>query len=482
MATDASIPLQGVQPNPTNFISGFLDLGQKRLNLDKARATFDADVAQRQADSSSAQSAATVNAANVNPLIQQQQAHTSSAQTASQLAKYRLTGEQSQKALDIATGLVADPSFVKADSDSMLDKLNMARDQMVAQGIDPKIADVNITTLKYQAIHNPGQVQQTLKNMILSGQNASGQGASIAPSGPVLSNGTSTQMFNTNPLAGGVGAVPGVGVQAQVPPTGQEEIQADAQGNRYVVQRSPQGVIVGTRQVPGSTTGGAAPAQQAPAGPVNLPPNETPQTRDALQSERQQALNQVQSAPQLRQLNREIYGIAEGDVQTGKLGGLINRVASATGYNLGAGDATDYNTLGKMLARANQQLSQSMGPHTNAGLEQTNAANGTVEYDKNTIKKIASLNDALLTGVQMYQQGLEKAIKQNGIFGKREFDQAWGSAMDPDVLQFKNAVDNKNQGQIDMAIKRAGGKGSSGAKTLFDKLTTIDSLATNGRP
>src|SRR6185295_15026103 len=155
MATDASIPLQGVQPNPTNFISGFLDLGQKKLNLDKSRATFNADVAQRIADSSSAQSNATVNAANVNPLIQQQQAQTETAQTGSASAKFRLQGDQVQAAREIAAGFLQDPDFVNANPEGMIQKLSDARQFMIQRGIPPATAEATSAYLINKAFTDP---------------------------------------------------------------------------------------------------------------------------------------------------------------------------------------------------------------------------------------------------------------------------------------------------------------------------------------
>jgi hypothetical protein len=329
----------------------------------------------------------------------------------------------------------------------------------------------------------PKDVQKYVTDSLLQSQDIATHLDKIAPAPAAVNNGASTQF-----VAGGNQALTGVApgtpqgqpIPNQISPQAQEEIQTDAQGNRYIVQRSPQGAILATRPVPGSTTGGPSPDQPGavPAGPVNLPPNETPQTRDALLAERMSANQAIQQAPQMHNINQEVARLADSDIQTGNLGKIINRLKSATGYNLGKDDAADYNTLGKMLARSNATLSASMpGPHTNAGLEQTNAANGSPEYDKVTLKKIANLNDALVTGTQLYQQGLENAIKQNGIFGKRQFDQAWSQAMDVDALRLKNAVDNDNKGEVQMILKTVGGQGSPGAKTLFNKLTKIDALA-----
>lgn len=480
MALDPSIALQTQSPNPTNFVSGFLDLGQKKLNLQKSQDTYAADVARSNALSQSAQANATVDTANVQPKIQQQAADTG-------MAQFKLSGAQAQQSMQLASGLISDPDFVKGNTDGMMEKLGQAQDTMVQQfGVDPKIARATIVTLQNQALHHPEQVRQSLINMTQQQQNGAGQQQSALPNAALVNNGAQTVPVATGNVAltgTAPGSVVGAPIANQVSPSSQEEVQSDAQGNRYVVQKGPSGVILGTRAVPGSTTGAPSTPGAPTSGPVNLPPNETAETRNQLQSERTAAQQAVTSAGTQHQLNREIYGIAEGNVQTATLGKWINNVAGTLGVpGLTPGESGDYNTLGKLLARSNQQLAQGMGPHTNAGLEQTNAANGTTDYDKNTIKKIANLNDALLTGTQMYQKGLETAIQQNGIFGKRQFDQAWGAAMDPDALRLKNAVDNGDKGQIQMLIKQAGGPNSAGAKSLLGKLQTLGALSSTGRP
>lgn len=473
MPLDPSISLQTQTPDPRNFISGFLDLGAKKLSLDKARATYDADVAQRQAESSSSQSAATVNAANVNPLIQQQAANTGVAQTQLnevQLANARKHAENIAQQMDV-----------------LRQKPDLSRDDIVNSVVQSALTNNAPNAAILQALQGipdkgatPDAYKQFVVQSLTRAQQVSQHLNTIAPTPTFVNQGQQANpVASGNPMVTGVapGTPQGTPVPLGITPSQAEEVQTDAQGNRFIVQRGPRGEILATRPVPGSTTGAPAAGGGAPTGPVNLPPNETPQTRDALQAERGAVQAQVTNSGQMHQINRDVYSIADSGVQTGKLGGVINRLSSAIGYNLGEGEATDYNTLGKMLARSNQQLAQSMGPHTNAGLAQQEAAGGTTDYDKNTIKKIASLNDALVTGVQMYQKGLENAISTGGIFAKRQFDQQWGSTMDPDALRLKNAVDNGNKGQIEMILKEVGGKGSPGAIALGNKLKAIRSLA-----
>ena len=457
MPIDPSISLGVTQPNFAQTAGSYIDLARKSTDLRSAKAN------------------ATVNEANVQPLIEQQKANTRTSQAqadAQELATMRSYVTNARQQLQ--------PLYNNPNA-TVEDLQNAIFTTLKNSGAPSSAYGQAFSGLPKKGA-SPQEINKYVTDSLLQSQDVATQLDKIAPAPAMINNGAQTM-----PVAAGnqqltgipAGTPQGVATPNQIGPAAQEEVQSDAQGNRYIVQRSPQGAILSTRPVPGSTSGAPAPeGAPQPAGPVNLPPNETPQTRDQLQGERNAAQQAILQAPQMHNINQEIAKIADTDVQTGKLGMIVNKISSATGYNLGKDEAADYNTLGKMLARSNATLAASMpGPHTNAGLEQTNAANGSPEYDKVTLKKIANLNDALVTGTELYQKGLENAIKQNGIFGKRQFDQAWAQSMDIDALRLKNAVDNGNSGEINMILKTVGGKGSPGAKKLLEKLGKIDALA-----
>jgi hypothetical protein len=290
------------------------------------------------------------------------------------------------------------------------------------------------------------------------------------PQGVVVSNGQESKVVNVKPGVAGMpqgATVPGTQTTMQVGPGSLESVDSDAQGNKYVVSRTPSGAIVGTR--PLQSTNPATP------GPFTLPPGETPESLRDMQGQRSAAQSAANKAPVMHDINRTIVAEANKGLNTGALGALTQRVASATGYNIGSESATDYNVLGKMLERSALEAAQSMGPHTNAGLEAAVRANGSLEYTPQAIKKIAYLNDAIVSGMEMYRNGLEKAIGENGnnVFAKRSFDQEWSKVATPQVLRFKNAVDNGNKEEIDNITKEVGGKGSSGARKLHEQLTQL---------
>jgi hypothetical protein len=289
-----------------------------------------------------------------------------------------------------------------------------------------------------------------------------------------LDNGQQSVGVNIKPGVQGMpqGApVPGTAVQKLIPVGSQEGVTNDSQGNMHVVQKDHFGNVVGTRPLQG-----AAPA--AP-GPFTLPQGETKESMAELQAQRTSAQQTANSAPVMHDINQTIVREASKGLNTGSLGQLTQKVASATGYNMAGESATDYNLLGKMLERSALTAAQSMGPHTNAGLEASIRANGSLDYTPTAIKKIAYLNDALVSGAELYRDGLEKAIgsNQNNIFAKREFDQKWSKVATPQALRLKNAVDNKNPEEVSSILKEVGGRGSEGATKLHKQLTELIKLS-----
>jgi hypothetical protein len=261
---------------------------------------------------------------------------------------------------------------------------------------------------------------------------------------------------------------------------------AQPQGAQVGQTLAPPNQIITT---PTGRTGVANPASggysdltaqggQAPA-PVNFPVGETKETMAELQAQRTAAQQAANTAPVMHDINQTIVREASKGLNTGTLGQLTQKLSSATGYTIGKNEATDYNLLGKMLERSALTAAQSMGPHTNAGLEASIRANGSLEYTPTAIKKIAHLNDALVSGAELYRDGLEKTITSspNNIFAKREFDQKWSKVATPQVLRLKNAVDNGNGEEVSSVLKEVGGKGSAGAQKLHKQLTELLQLS-----
>ncbi len=144
--------------------------------------------------------------------------------------------------------------------------------------------------------------------------------------------------------------------------------------------------------------------------------------------------------------------------------------------------ASDYDILGKMLERSALTASQGMGPQTNAGLEAQIKANGSTAYNPTSLRTIANLNDALVTGSEKYQAGLEKAIASspNSVFAKRQFDQQWAANADPMALRLVNAAKNHDTAEINDIFRSVGGPRSQGGNALRQKLMNLKALSEQG--
>jgi len=205
-----------------------------------------------------------------------------------------------------------------------------------------------------------------------------------------------------------------------------------------------------------------------------------------LEAERTSARQSVLSAGTQHNANKEILSALD-DATTGQYGGIIAKAKSLGGLVLGSTDAeksaSAYDTIGKMTERNALEAAKSMGPQTNAGLQAQVAANGSPQYNPTALRNITKLNDAIVTGAEHYQPGLEAAIKANGnnVLAKRDYDQAWGQNFDPLIFRLKNAVSNHDQAEIESIQKQLGGKNSEASKALAAKWKNLQSLSTTGQ-
>jgi hypothetical protein len=354
---------------------------------------------------------------------------------------------------------------------------------------NPSIAPMVMTTLK----HMP----QTDDPKALQGWLEIGRNGVLKPSEQRLettavSTGGDTRFYQKSPYVSGAPQQVGDAVPNTVSPTQREEIQTDSKGNRYIVQRGSDGTVLNTRQVPGTYN---AIGGKADTGPVYTPPGGDGQIKD-LSDEVTAARAAIRQAPVLHDINRGIVSLIDKGVTTGSPSSLFAYVSkNAQGVlpfspEFGDNTATNYNMLGKYLERSALQASQGMGPHTNAGLEAQIRANGSLDYTPQAVRKIAVLNDALVSGAEKYNAGLQAAIKSagNSVGVKPDFDQAWAQNFDPNVMRYMNAAQNNDQKERAAVLSDIGALGkngqfdpnSAGGKALVTKMRNLQKLTNQG--
>lgn len=320
-----------------------------------------------------------------------------------------------------------------------------------------------------QSLLSPAQQQQTL-TPTAGLTNTGGNLAETVTTPAVGGNAPNVQMTGrTQPITLGPGGV--------------EATETGPDGNQYIVTRSPTGAILGTRPLAGGPAGGTG---GGPGMPRFSPGDK--EAIPALEAERTTARNLLQSAPVAHTTNQGIISELKEVIATGKTGRFLAKASSVIGAIPGNTEAeraaSAYDLIGKYTERNALEAAKAMGPGTNAGLEAAIRANGSAGYNPTALMKITKLNDAIVSGAEMYQPGLEKAIAadpQRGVLVKREFDQAWAQNFDPVIMEIANARRAGDTKGLQEIIKSLGGKDSARAKEIIRKAANLEKLSRDGR-
>jgi hypothetical protein len=261
-------------------------------------------------------------------------------------------------------------------------------------------------------------------------------------------------------------------------PTGPEVAQGVPLGQRSEVTTNPVsgGFAVVNKNGAGQISGITNPPTQN----VYNPQPGDKEAIPGLSAEREAARTAYSLAPAMHTNNQLVLQNIDNVQATGEVGATARRLL---GLAPDAPAATAYDLVGKGLERNALQSAASMGPNTNAGLEAQVKANGSLGYTPSAIKEVTKLNDALTTGVQSYQPGLERAIAANpaaGVIAKRGFDQAWGANFDPNVFKYYNAIKSGDTAEKQAIEKQLGGLNSPGYNAMMQKAKNLQQLSNSG--
>lgn len=290
-----------------------------------------------------------------------------------------------------------------------------------------------------------------------------------------IGTGADTQFAQTNPLAGQVGPVAGSQpIPNAVGPTGAETSKSDVLGNPYIETKSPAGQIV-PKAMPGANT--------PPL--LSFPPGETPQTAAALSAGRNAANDAARTIPEQHFNNAQIVKLADATTtgEGAKMAAMLK--GGAAGIPWTADSASNFNRLGHFIALQAQTNAKAMGAGTDAARALSEQATVSTNWTADAIKSAAKINDALASGVDYFNRGLEKAINdpsnQKSIFAAREFQNAWAQNFDVTAMRLLNAKESGNNDEVRKIIGEIGGKNSPPAKALAQKVRNLDALINQGR-
>lgn len=489
MPIDASIPLSGTpQPSAVQTIGGLLNIqrtqqaiqGQQIANQ-SAQGNLDETMALRNLvkdprvlnadgsiDPDKYRALAPIVAPTQGNANSSALSAASTANTGSQAASYHFTKEQGQDAQSAIGGVVNDARMASNDPLKVTDALSEAEDNMITAGVPKAKAKLAMTQFYTMAKTDPGNVRNAIRNLTLGQQGAGGQYNAGSPQAALVPSANGTQPTNVNPN------IPGMPVGAPMGP-------AITPPNQTM--QTPTGSTVLGNTATGQVHDFGGSNQMA------IPAGYSMDQRATINAQRDAARAAIVNAPNQSDLNHGIYQIAtDPKMTTGKFAGFLADKASwVPGLDKDTDEATRRDTLAKYLAQSNSQLAQSMGPHTNAGLDQANTSGGTVDTSPRALANIAARNQALLKGSLDYQQGLETAINARTANGdpyperaKQTFDQQWGNNFDVRMTKwmFLNEVGDK--AGADALLAGIGPKGSTAFNDFKQKASAINKLKTTG--
>jgi hypothetical protein len=330
----------------------------------------------------------------------------------------------------------------------------IANAKMMLQGIDPSVPQQqrDMALKHVQMLLQPAATTATQQQPQI--------GTITGPNGGV-------QAIQTNPLSAVPQGATGPEVAQGIPLGERSQVGTNAlTGGPTVINRNGQGQVTGITN--------------APTQNVYVPQPGDAQAIPGLSAEREAARIAYGGAANAHTNNQLVLQNIDNVAATGAVGAKARQLL---GLAPDADAATAYDLVGKGLERSALQAAQSMGPNTNAGLEAQVKANGSLGYTPTAIKEVTKLNDALTTGVQSYQPGLERAIASNpaaGVIAKRQFDQQWGANFDPTIFKYYNAIKSGDTAEKSAIEKQLGGLNSKGYNDMMQKAKNLQQLSNTG--
>jgi hypothetical protein len=376
----------------------------------------------------------------------------------------KLTNDQRAAVSGVLASGIGEP-----DTSGVMDRLNVLAQQNPDLAPFVKSTQQSLGSITPNA--SPDQRNQILRRGVQALQPAGTTAQEQLPSMVTTTGpGGGLQAVNVNPNSAQPMGAAGPEVQQGIPLGQRSELTTNpVSGGLAVVNRGGNGQITGVTNPPTQNV-------------YNPQPGDV-QAIPALSAEREAARTSFSAAPTAHTNNQLVLQNIDNVAATGPIGQKARNALSLFGVNSDSDSATAYDLVGKGLERSALQAAQSMGPNTNAGLDAQIKANGSLGYTPQAIKEVTKLNDALTSGVQAYQPGLERAIAANpaaGVLAKRQFDQQWGANFDPNIFKYYNAIKSGDTGEQQAIVKQLGGLNSPGYNAMMKKAQALQQLSNSG--
>lgn len=496
------VALQIQPPDTFTKLGQIMGIANSATELQRNRATLQADIARRKAESRGA--TASADTAEIERGVAQQTAPSRISSAKLTLAKQHLgfnedllgkTDANFASILqDPSIKAISDPNTPPQDLPGHIQHLNDALDthaRLVKRLIPVEApadaeskVDAGLAIYKDMLNKDPLHFQQFIaqrqqanlspESQVAQGQVPAGQQQAVTTGVGGAPQVTTKSQFGTAgiapaPIAGGI--------------PGAQRLITDALGNPAIQETSPTGQV-SIKPAPNSNT---PPLMQ-------MPPGETADTAKPLMALRQQTNQAAAEVPAQHFNNEQIIRLAPSAF-TGTGGGTIAKILGSVGIQATNDNAADTAQLNHFLALQTENNAKAMGANTDAARLISERAAGSAASPEVALKRIAKINDAYATGLELFNRGMETAIKspdnQKSIFAARDFQNQWSQTFDPAAMMLHNAIIAKGkagnakekmdaQHDIDTITRSVGGKGSQGARDLAQKYFRIEKLTSEG--
>lgn len=314
---------------------------------------------------------------------------------------------------------------------------------------------------------SPQQLQQLMRQWSIAATSPEGAAGQTNPAVSMVQGPHGLVPTNVNPQYPG-GVAPVGPTQAQgIPPT-------------VVTNPVTQAPTVMGPQ--GAGGGGAPQSNASPAYPRESTMQPYPgEQRDiaGFQQMVDQVRTQGDQAPLMHNINQSIMRLSES-AKTGPGSSAWQHAIGALGAPFGLSPTASYQEVSKFLEKNAISNMQAMGgPPSDARLSAAAAANGGPEFSPKALQYVTRFNDATVTGLEMYREGLDKAVGTVGpnYLATPAFRSAWAKNFDIRVFELHNALESGDKDGVKEVLS---GLTRQQAQALNQKWENLKKLAQTG--
>jgi hypothetical protein len=369
-----------------------------------------------------------------------------------------------------------DPSSLVNDINDWMDNTKGPQAKQLGNDIISRVGKIGNNSQAYDAFLKTASLRaESVPNIIAARQ----AGVSTIASGGKIQAAATAPNWSGTPQMAPVGEA----IQTTLGPEGIEKLETDpVSGQAVIVRRSPQGAIISSRPAAGLPAGGGGTSGPAPAqgGFTQVPPGETVQTMSQLQQMRQGSNLAARQAGEIASNNKQILDLLKGGATaTGSNAPFVKKWMGSIGLQWTNDEATNLDRISHFLALQQQANEKAMGVSTDAGREVSGLASGGIQMTGPALASAVKANDALTTGVKVFNTGLEKSIASGGVGAARTFQNQWAQAFDPVVYRYANAIRDGDTAEK-ARIEKQYGKGTPAWSGFVARMQALHSLETNG--